>query len=746
MAKHVKIGKPINESEEWAFELLSSELPSDYLLITNLEILAQSGQSLEVDALILGEFAIYLLDVKGYVGSLSVDANIWTLDDRQVDNSLAKANYVSKVLAGRIGQRQHAGDYSPWCQGMVLVTGQRGQSISLRKTYPELSVFAPSTIIDALTSMEFVTSKYKHPITNRQRQTALDVIGKVGVMVTQKNMVQDFIKIRRLLTNRGMELWEAEYRLGDWSSDWLLKVVRLADGTNVLEQNDRAEELRNEFFRLQQLTGVSGVPSCAPIINDGEQLVLPIKRPLGAPLSVLSLSTFDTHKALNLIRRAAVSLQQIHRRGCILGSISSNDVFVSTDGDLEFLSSFDVGPADADLVSFRTLFQAIARQSADRQTIAWFEEPKNSDLETLCQIISSSLADNPSLDKVPLDFEVNTIIADRYTLLDLLSEEEQSKLWRARHLEGQFDCAITLYQHASEFWPQVKEDYFELMQLYHPALERIFDIGLLEANDAYYVTRSWVRGAPLPIAVNDATDSEIGAWFRTALTALQYLHNRNLRHKNITPENIICEDSLAILINFSSLPETLRIGGDLRYTDPAISDCGWTNDSDVYSLLMTFINSLEGEDQPTKMDKIQLGRFHKILGPNAGMAIQTYLTSSVVLPPKTNYLEYFQLETTETRIEELPVALASNWKISLGYMTFLVLDMLNDPRPRNRNQWVLNALRSRRIPGNKTNKGSMSSAISRLKTAKIVEDHGQKIRMTQTFLADWEKTIMNTHE
>jgi len=37
-------------------------------------------------------------------------------------------------------------------------------------------------------------------------------------------------------------------------------------------------------------------------------------------------------------------------------------------------------------------------------------------------------------------------------------------------------------------------------------------------------------------------------------------------------------------------------------------------------------------------------------------------------------------------------------------MTFLVVDMLNDQRPRIRSQWVIDALRSRRIPGNKTNK------------------------------------------
>jgi len=63
--------------------------------------------------------------------------------------------------------------------------------------------------------------------------------------------------------------------------------------------------------------------------------------------------------------------------------------------------------------------------------------------------------------------------------------------------------------------------------------------------------------------------------------------------------------------------------------------------------------------------------------------------------------------------------------------------MLNDAQPRSRNQVVLQALRSRRIAGNKTNKSSMSATVSRLKSAGVVEDHGKKVRLTPSFLEDW---------
>ena len=70
-------------------------------------------------------------------------------------------------------------------------------------------------------------------------------------------------------------------------------------------------------------------------------------------------------------------------------------------------------------------------------------------------------------------------------------------------------------------------------------------------------------------------------------------------------------------------------------------------------------------------------------------------------------------------------------------MTFLVVDMLNDQRPRIRSQWVIDALRTRRIPGNKTSKASMNATFSRMKSAGIVEEYKTKHQLTVAFLADW---------
>jgi hypothetical protein len=60
MARHVAFGEPVNESERWAFRFLEEGLPDTYWLATNVDLVAQSGQRFEVDAIVVGEWGVYM--------------------------------------------------------------------------------------------------------------------------------------------------------------------------------------------------------------------------------------------------------------------------------------------------------------------------------------------------------------------------------------------------------------------------------------------------------------------------------------------------------------------------------------------------------------------------------------------------------------------------------------------------------------------------------------------------------------
>ena len=131
----------------------------------------------------------------------------------------------------------------------------------------------------------------------------------------------------------------------------------------------------------------------------------------------------------------------------------------------------------------------------------------------------------------------------------------------------------------------------------------------------------------------------------------------------------------------------------------------------------------------------------EIVGRETFQSFQVFLKERPVFPPGTNYLKFFHLDTLEEASEDLPEGLKSKWGISRGYMTFLTLDMLRDRRARSRTQWVLNALRSRQIAGNKVNRNSMNSTISRLKSKGIAETVGKKVKLADAFVEDYEESL-----
>jgi hypothetical protein len=194
--------------------------------------------------------------------TLNVDVNGWELNGAWVENSLAKANHVGRVLASRIRSRLPDGVMHPGVRASSWLPGRKDSMSKFRKTEPELCVFTPDEIAQALTDEGYVTSRFRHPITEQQRDFALEVVGKIGVMAGRHNHIQDFVKRKQLGSLNGIEVWEATYQLGEWSDDWLLKVVSTNSVNDPESFVEASTRLKQEFFRLQQLAGVSGVPVC----------------------------------------------------------------------------------------------------------------------------------------------------------------------------------------------------------------------------------------------------------------------------------------------------------------------------------------------------------------------------------------------------------------------------------------------------------------------------------------------------
>ncbi len=650
MAKQISFGTPVNDAERWAFSMLAEELPENYILLTNVEIPTKSGQAMEVDALVIGEWGVYVVDVKGYIGRLDAGLHAWSLDGRQVDNSLAKANYVARVLAGNVKHQVPVGVYAPWCQGMVFVTGRKGEEIELEKEQGSLSIYTPTQIVSALTTEWGLTAPHKHQVTDEQKEMVLATIGQVALVELRNNKIQDFVKLKCLFIQSGLEVWQAEYNPGDWTAPWLLKILMPTQFENSEESHHYEQRLRDEFRRLQALSGCTGVPLCAPLIQDGEQLVLPIRMPRGMPLNILEYDDFSAAQLMTILRCSVTGLQQIHRRGFTVGGWTSNCVFVSEQGDVEFIDIKDNLTYSEDIKAYANGFLALAEQTHQPRIYQWFRQAAigiMGDLDALrCDL--SALIDNGVFDEQSEAIQIKNgaIIDHHYRLEQFIAATERSQLWRARHIQGNYHCALSLYNHVDTDWQCLNNLYRSLSKLHHPHIEKVLTFGQLPQSEELFIARGWEFG----VALDEQELIEVGhpkMWFSQLLSGLQYLHQMDIYHGAICPKNIICNREKAILVNFG-------IGSDIasshfarRYADPELWQAEGNAERDLYGLVASFISALTPKELQGEGDRLGIIRAFELID-SSWCTQQTYDTFMKVLKFEfdaegQNYLEAFDM-------------------------------------------------------------------------------------------------------
>jgi hypothetical protein len=131
MAVIQPIGQPENDSEALAIRRLGESLPKDWILFHNFEVCTGRGLPYEFDIVVLGEWAVYHVEVKGYRGTIDGDALRWTLEGGAVYPSpIPLANKKSKILSERIDKAMGRGR-SVFVETVVLLTDDRAKA-SLR--------------------------------------------------------------------------------------------------------------------------------------------------------------------------------------------------------------------------------------------------------------------------------------------------------------------------------------------------------------------------------------------------------------------------------------------------------------------------------------------------------------------------------------------------------------------------------------------------------------------------------------
>jgi serine/threonine protein kinase len=114
-----------NEALEFLRDILPDRDPN--FLYSNFEFIADDGSVNEIDALVVTQAGVYLVELKSRGGIVKGNRHLWDWDKNghtiTVDNPLTLANSKARKLASLLGkQRSFRGDRAPWVEALVFLT------------------------------------------------------------------------------------------------------------------------------------------------------------------------------------------------------------------------------------------------------------------------------------------------------------------------------------------------------------------------------------------------------------------------------------------------------------------------------------------------------------------------------------------------------------------------------------------------------------------------------------------------
>src|SRR3954469_16626424 len=145
-----------------------------------------------------------------------------------------------------------------------------------------------------------------------------------------------------------------------------------------------------------------------------------------------------------------------------------------------------------------------------------------------------------------------------------------------------------------------------LSQLQHPRVVKVLD-HFQDSTGVYYIVMDLIRGTDLGAVLEERGNpglraGEVLEWARQACEALQYVHEQQIVHRDVKPQNLIEGDEGIVLVDFGVATEldagsTGTVGvGTPRFMAPEVFAGGAVSTrSDVFSLAATIWNLLAGE-------------------------------------------------------------------------------------------------------------------------------------------------------
>ena len=251
------------------------------------------------------------------------------------------------------------------------------------------------------------------------------------------------------------------------------------------------------------------------------------------------------------------------------------------------------------------------------------------------------------------------LLAQRYRIVETLSEGGFGETWLAEdtHLPSRRRCVIKRLKPLSEA-PQTYELIAGRFQREAAIQEDLGEgnsqiprlYAHFESEGQFYLVQEWVQGHTLTQQVEQRgpqSESAVCALLVALLPVLNYIHSRQIVHRDIKPDNIIlrASDGLPVLLDFGAVKETMGaeitasgsstcsvMMGTPGYMPPEQAAGRPVYASDLYALGLTAIYALTGQPPQTFAADPSTGAIQwRSQAPQLGPTLAAVLDAAVQL-------------------------------------------------------------------------------------------------------------------
>lgn len=336
MAQLIRNGDYMTEGEKLSAEKLATDLPADWIVVTNKTLVSRNGVAREIDFIVVASNTVFVIDEKGFRGRIHGNDQYWVFDSREsCESPLNKIDVGARMLAGFLRDsvpqlRQEIGG-KPFVVSAILLSD------------PTCELFIQEPRRDRIILLEDVSAALRKLDRNNTgsdiRTLRSEIVEKLRLVPPRPSLprkINLYTVTEELAAGPYYRCFKATHSARSQSEHFRVKLYEVTMGSDAATREQR--ELINRDYRASARLADSGIASQLEIPmewSDGRYVVVGQRIPALPTMraAVLGGESLGFASTLKICQRMLEALAKMHELGVVHRNLNPDNTYVDPSKD-----------------------------------------------------------------------------------------------------------------------------------------------------------------------------------------------------------------------------------------------------------------------------------------------------------------------------------------------------------------------------------------------------------------------------